>query len=100
MSIVRWPRHVRKRCEGCEQCREDGYGGGHYGGDCLLDVLFACRVCGGAEGSLPRDCPGERMHEIVECGVMSGDVDYDAREGWIQVPRRKINNGGGQRDAD
>jgi hypothetical protein len=44
--------------------------------------LFLCTVCGGAEGSLPRDCPGVQMTPAQEDKVMSGDLDY--RDGqWV-----------------
>lgn len=48
--------------------------------------LALCVVCGGAEGSMPSDCPGHRMEPEVQDAVYAGEVDYDRREGWVQRP--------------
>lgn len=46
--------------------------------------LAQCEVCGGAEASLPTDCPGASMQEIVEDGVQAGEIDFRRWFGWIQ----------------
>lgn len=54
---------------------------------------FVCRTCGGAEGSLPTDCPRVTMTEEQEALVMSGGGDYIlAQGGWtsIQSARRPL----------
>ena len=44
--------------------------------------LCICKVCNGAEGSLPSECPGQKMTQAEEDAVMRGDVDFiDGR--WI-----------------
>jgi hypothetical protein len=46
------------------------------------DGLVHCKVCGGAEASLPTHCPGERMSEETESDVQNGLTDY--RDGqWV-----------------
>lgn len=47
--------------------------------------LALCAICGGAEGSLPTDCPGCRMMPEVAEAVYAGEVDYSARWGWVQI---------------
>lgn len=65
------PEHVRLECE------DDGCDG------CNLCELFACAVCGGAEGSLTTNCPGRRVSSEMLDQVYDGWWDYrDARGGW------------------
>ena len=47
-------------------------------------VLSLCRRCGGAEASLPTQCPGQPMlpHQMDE--VQAGSLDFD--EGCWLVP--------------
>ncbi len=52
---------------GCQTCR---------GG------LAHCKVCGGAEGDLPTDCPGERMTDDQRDRVMAGKLDF-VGAGWV-----------------
>ena len=40
------------------------------------DGLAHCKVCGGAEGSLPAHCPGVRMTHEQEQAVMEGCLSY------------------------
>lgn len=42
------------------------------------DDLTHCKVCGGAESSLPTECPGSRMTEAQESSVTAGTLDYRA----------------------
>jgi hypothetical protein len=47
--------------------------------------LSVCEVCGGAEGMLPTECPGQKMTEAVMQAVMDDRVDF--RGGlWIESP--------------
>jgi hypothetical protein len=75
-AVTTWPRHVRTNCLDAS-CL-----------GCCLDTLFLCAICGGAEGSLPTDCPGERMHDEVDRDVYAGTTDYVRGQGWIEKPRR------------
>ena len=79
--IYRFPGHLRsncsRECSGCYLC---------HGG------LFVCHTCHGIEGSLPTDCPGEPMHELVADEVYAAAIDYRASEGWIQRPSRTWEN--------
>jgi len=50
--------------------------------------LAWCKVCGGAEGSLPTHCPGEHMERRVEDRVYAGVLDFVDGE-WIQ-PKPKL----------
>lgn len=47
--------------------------------------LAHCTVCGGAEGSLPTECPRERMNEETERAVYARQLDY--RGGVWVLPR-------------
>lgn len=38
--------------------------------------LFICKVCGGAEGSLPTECPGKPMTSDEEDAVYAGRHDF------------------------
>lgn len=63
--MTRLPVHYRARCapdcDGCGMCS---------GG------LFLCRSCGGAEASLPTECPGTKM-SIFQCSMVHmGMIDY------------------------
>lgn len=40
------------------------------------DDLLHCKVCNGGEGSLPTDCPGQRMTPEQDDAVMAGQLDY------------------------
>jgi hypothetical protein len=74
MGLVNFPRHHLAKCEnracrGCHLCE---------GG------LALCTRCGGYEGSMPSDCPGEKMQDCVELEVYRGTLDYRRKEGWTQ----------------
>lgn len=77
-TILPWPRHKRQRCE---VVHDDG------GWACSLcgGGLFLCSTCGAAEGELPTDCPGERLHEHERAAILSGHIDYVRGRGWISV---------------
>lgn len=40
------------------------------------DGLRHCKICGGAEASLPNQCPGRRMNEVEESQVQAGRLDF------------------------
>lgn len=40
------------------------------------DGLKHCKICGGAEGSLPTDCPGVKMTPEQDDAVYQGLLDY------------------------
>lgn len=46
------------------------------------DDLALCGVCGGGEGSLPTECPGERLAPEVEDAVYAGWLDHKAGQ-WM-----------------
>lgn len=46
--------------------------------------LALCITCGGAEASMPTDCPGYHMEDVVQDSVQMGEVDYDWKLGWVQ----------------
>ena len=45
--------------------------------------LEYCKVCMGLEGSMPTDCPGERMTTEQSDCVYRGNLDYRKEEGWV-----------------
>jgi len=72
--VLHFPRHKLYRCppecEGCYVCR---------GG------LTSCVRCGGAEASLPTDCPGHQIDHGTQDDIAAGLVDYRWREGgWVR----------------
>ena len=44
-----------------------------------------CKRCGGAEGDLPKHCPGSYMAEEVREKIMKGELDFVFPEGWTTV---------------
>lgn len=79
-AVLHWPKH-KYHGSWCCKGRDDGL-------DCQSCVLAVCVVCGGAEGSLPTACPGERMQGVVEEAVYAGTVDYVNGQGWIETSLR------------
>jgi hypothetical protein len=69
----KWAHCTNVECYGCYLCQ---------GG------LSQCTVCGGAEGALTTDCPGEMSDWMVIEEVYKGNVDFIRREGWVQRPSR------------
>ena len=45
--------------------------------------LGVCKVCGGMEGSLTTDCPGERIPYEKDQEVYAGKIDYREGRGWV-----------------
>lgn len=61
--------------------------GAHEFHKCNDDECFACTgglkmcdVCNGAEGTLPRSCPGKPLTEEQLTLIMNGELDFD--KGW------------------
>jgi hypothetical protein len=80
--ILHFHGHQRVRCDGTSDRCAGGY--------CMTCELYTCSRCGGAEGTLPRDCPGERMSEDAQRDVYEGRLDFRWREGWVVLqPRRE-----------
>lgn len=44
--------------------------------------LALCKVCGGAEASLPSECPGRRMSPEEQEGVQAGRLDFKGGQ-WV-----------------
>jgi len=45
--------------------------------DCNGEVVLAlCKVCGGAEASLPKNCPGRRLTEEESSKIINGQLDF------------------------
>jgi hypothetical protein len=49
------------------------------------DGLAHCMVCGGAEGSMPTECPGVRMTPEQEQAVYDGRLNYAMRQWWVPL---------------
>lgn len=47
------------------------------------DGLMHCKICGGAEGSLPTNCPGKRMAGEEQNAIYDGQLDYTDEMGWV-----------------
>lgn len=68
-------KHIEKKCTlGWEKCDDCNY-------DRHLE-LFVCAVCGGAESSLTRECPGSPMLGWQYDSVSNGELNYENGE-WI-----------------
>ena len=49
---------------------------------CEFCCLAVCAVCGGAEGSLTTDCPGERINHDRQQEIYETTLDYVDARGW------------------
>jgi hypothetical protein len=80
-NVTNFPRHYLARCD------RDGLTPRCLDGTCVVcgGGLAYCHTCGGAEGSLPTDCPGERMTELREQLVYDGVLDYVRGCGWVRL---------------
>lgn len=67
--------HKLHECSGGENCDCNGY--------VCRGGLAYCDVCGGAEGSLPTDCPGKRLTADQQDDVYKAKIDYIEPLGWI-----------------
>lgn len=57
--------------------------------DCQIDYcmiceggLALCEICGGLEGGLPSECPGEPMSTETQEKVYAGELDFVGEE-WV-----------------
>jgi hypothetical protein len=74
MSTDGWGGHAWYECEkGCNGCMFCNGG------------LASCTRCGGFEGSLPSECPGEKMTEEQETAIYAGALDFRAGT-WVNKP--------------
>lgn len=67
-------KHVQKECTD-SSC----------GGMCNACCLGWCKVCGGAEGDLTTDCPGEHPSKEQSEAVDEGRLDYTSERGWFPL---------------
>jgi hypothetical protein len=51
------------------------------------DGLLHCKICGGGEGTLPTDCPRQRMTESENELIYAGKLDYCAGVWIVKVCR-------------
>lgn len=73
MTIISFPGHKWAHCAGCDAGCFLCHGG-----------LALCSRCGGLEGSLPTDCPGdEGMTMEQQEAVYGGRLDFDRWVGWV-----------------
>lgn len=54
-------------------------------------VLTLCRVCGGAEGAMPTDCPAKVIGVDRLDEIFAGRLDFTAGE-WV-TPNAEITSG-------
>lgn len=81
MTVINWPKHLRVNCKP----DASGYLSDRCaGGQCYCSTLFMCARCGGVEGSLPTDCPGDRMTAEEANAVYEGDLNFIRGPGWVR----------------
>lgn len=51
------------------------------------DSVGGCSICGGWEGEVPTDCPGQEMTSHQKDEVLNGRLDFIWREGWTTFTR-------------
>lgn len=61
-----------------------GYHDNDYSATCMVCELFVCEICGGFEGGLPTDCPGEQMHYDRQQEIYNGLIDFREGRGWVK----------------
>lgn len=54
--------------------------------------LALCELCGGAEGTLPYECPGAKITEEQGQAVMNQTLDFIAGEWRVPTPQKKSDN--------
>ena len=52
-------------------------------GVCPRSTFFICSTCGGSEGDLPTDCPGEPMPYDVSRRVYAERLNFIHPFGWV-----------------
>lgn len=72
--------HIQFKHEDPEKCPEWE---GRY---CMFcdGGIFQCSVCGGAEGSLPSECPGYLIPMDMQDAIYNGALDYKDGK-WIDL---------------
>jgi hypothetical protein len=45
--------------------------------------LALCKICGGLEGALTTDCPGEKLSFDQDKKVYLGEIDFVEGKGWV-----------------
>lgn len=74
--------HINSECYCSEIDKERGT-------ECLIcSGLFICKVCCGAEGSLPTHCPGSGLSYDQEQLIMGKKLDYKNGE-WITIEKKR-----------
>jgi len=56
------------------------------------DDLAHCKVCGGAEATLPAECPGRRMTAAEQLSVQRGTLDFRAGV-WVRLLQHAVYRG-------
>lgn len=74
--------HTRHQCA-CSRTSCPYCGGG----------LYACDLCGGAEGTLSTDCPGCATPSVFLPMIADGKLDFRTSEGWVRPDGRGTSNG-------
>lgn len=49
------------------------------------DGLAHCKVCRGAEASLPLECPGRAMPQEEQDAVQSGALNFYLQQWWVSI---------------
>lgn len=47
------------------------------------DGLAHCKICGGAESSLPKDCPGRKLSEMEEDQITNRQLNFISGQ-WVR----------------
>ena len=82
--ILNWPRHIQQNCpEGTDDYR-------CHNGTCVHQNLFCCSRCGGAEGDLPTDCPGEQITSDDRQAIYAEQLNYLRPHGWVKRGDRRF----------
>jgi len=80
-------QHTYHRCPGGDGCPNND------GRSCVYcdGGLASCTVCGGAEGTLPSECPGKLLDEKQEKLIYAGKLDF--RDGrWREEPSMGVSS--------
>lgn len=56
------------------------------GGTCFTCTLWCCSVCGGAEASLTKECPGRQLTIEESAEIIDGKIDF-VNDGWVILPK-------------
>ena len=75
MTVLHFHGHHRYRCDGTDEKCHAGY--------CAACQLYSCTRCGGAEASLPTDCPCVPISHELQDDIAAGNADYRWLAGWV-----------------